>query len=1006
MAENQINATVGLDTSELRYGVSAALGDLSKLNNGVGSLARQLQRQQHALTDSTDSLIQHRIATANMTDAQRVILADAHAWNRTLAQITASEQAAIQAENQRKQSIDRLLGSLTNQVSALGKTNAQLQLNELRTLGASNAQIKQAESAQNLIAAHERLNRVASGGMSHLLGVGATLGMVGGASGLLDVLDAWTGLSNRLKLVHDNSQDVVAAQEGILNVAKTTGSRLGEVGAIYQRFAQNQRTLGLSTQEIINLTDTVSKSMSLSGVSAESGAAALNQFGQALASGVLRGEEFNSIAEQAPALLQTLAKGLDVNIGQLRKMAHEGRLTTDVVVGALQKMQQSVNDDFNKTAISISGSFEIFKTYLTEFIGKSGEGVNAANMINHAILFAAKNIDLLAIGLGGLLTVKLASWTVMGAAGLAQNVAAMIALRHAAAASAVSNGANILSISKTGTAASIAAMQVTGLSGALNVLSVSARTSAASASLWYDKLGLMSGATGPAIVGVAALTASMTALFSAIEVKQGKSGDNWISNLANDIADALDLIDTRTESIGTKLFDRWQNQNQLVRDFVGVLNPIAKKFWDWVAPLEKANNVLEKQKQLLSEVEVRLGYQSAVSQIDEAGGVVAFQANRLGLEDLKKSLGETVVRYREQIFELGKSKDELALLRLETEKQIILKKQQAAFEKEFSDQANKDELVAQAMAKFAAELDRDFQAVTSAMGELAQKTQEAKLAEEAKTAALKAATEQQERQNRINQTLSDMRDELERVGKSAKEIKLMDLQKAGATAAQLAQAKSLLDLQELRERQFAEAGNGIASAAKSFESAVEVEKSYISAQAELLRQQADAYNKQEELKREITHAEHVNRQGGLTNAQWRDFSLKKYGHEWFAQTDEYKRVAMRNEIKGVEQLVQSAVELAGQTKPISSNAINNVASEEIFSRAVNQFQAAIDKFSQNWHPGDQNQSLQKVSLDLRLPDGKTLTSILFAEPLFINKLNGLNINNMYGQIAKHAMSLS
>lgn len=983
MSNNQINATVGLDTRDLRLGVSSALDDLTRLGGGLGSLARQLQRQQQALTLTTDEILEHRIATTNMSEAQRDALRNAHLWNRTLAHTQAAEQAAAQAEAKRKQAIDSIINGLNREVNALGRTNTELQLNELRSLGATRAQIQQARAAQNLIAAHERLNRVSGSNGATLGSVGATLAMVGGASGLIQTLDGWTALQNRLKLVHETSQDVATAQAGIVKIAKETGSNLGSVATVYQRFAQNQRELGLTISDSIALTDTVSKTISLSGVSAASSEAALQQFGQALASGVLRGEEFNSVMEQAPALAQTLAKGLNVNIGQLRAMANDGKLTTDVVIGALQRMRESVNADFAKTTTTISGAFEILKTNFTEFVGKTDESTGAANRISKAIIWAAENINLLAGGLTALIAIKMGAWAVMSAASLAQTVAAMIALRSAAGTAAVANGANAVAIARTGTAAQIAAVQVSGLSGAVSVLGLAARSTTTSMTLLAGRLLPFTVAAAPFAAAAAAVTAGLTAIFSAIDVARGKSGDNWISNLANGAADMLGLIDGKTESIGTKLYD-------------------------WLNPVKGVNSELEKQKALVNEIEAKIGYQSVAGKMDAAGGIAQFQAENSNLEDLKKSLGDTVVKYREQINELGKSKEELVLLRLETEKQVILKKQQAAYENQFKNSKDKERLVAESMAKFVKELDKDFQTAQSAIKDFTQKTAEAKAAEEAKTAAVKQATEQQERQNRVNQTLKDMQIELDKVGKSAKEIKLMDLKNAGATQAQLDKAKSLLDLQELREKQFESVGKSIDTSAKSFQAAADTQKSYIETQAEILRQQAEAYNKQRELERQANLADHNSKQGGLSNEQWREYSLKKYGHEFYNLLDEFQKVSQFNKVKSLDDMVQAAVEAAGQNQSASgTNAASSqtIENQNIFSNAVNNFQAAVMNFSDVLAKSN-NQVMQKVELDLTLPDGRALTSVLFAEPEFVKKLREASTNSMYSEINKQAMAVS
>ena len=205
--------------------------------------------------------------------------------------------------------------------------------------------------------------------------------------------DSYTNLQNRLKLVTNSQQELSTATQDTFNIAQATAQSWGSVAQVYQRFAENSSRLGITMQQTASLTDTVSKAISISGASAASAEAALMQFGQALASGVLRGEEFNSIAEQAPALLKAIATGLGVNIGELRKMAGEGQLTGDVVIKALNNAKTSVNNLFSKTDFTIAQSFTQLNDSVTKFVGEAGSGSGAAKTLASSIKMVADNIE-------------------------------------------------------------------------------------------------------------------------------------------------------------------------------------------------------------------------------------------------------------------------------------------------------------------------------------------------------------------------------------------------------------------------------------------------------------------------------------------------------------------------------------------------------------------------------------------------------------------------------------
>jgi len=130
--------------------------------------------------------------------------------------------------------------------------------------------------------------------------VGGVLAAAFSIKELIQLSDAWTEYSNRLKLVTSTAGELAEAQEDVANVANNTRQSLGATAELYQRLNQANQDLGLSTEELIGLTETINKTLAISGTSAAGSQAALIQLGQAFASGVLRGEEFNSVVEQAP----------------------------------------------------------------------------------------------------------------------------------------------------------------------------------------------------------------------------------------------------------------------------------------------------------------------------------------------------------------------------------------------------------------------------------------------------------------------------------------------------------------------------------------------------------------------------------------------------------------------------------------------------------------------------------------------------------------------------------
>ena len=229
----------------------------------------------------------------------------------------------------------------------------------------------------------------------------ATRQLAGYMAGLVTVsaainnMDTYTGLQNRLKLVTNNQVELNKATEDTFRIAQKTYSAWDSVLQVYQRFSDNAKTLNLTMDDTARLTETVSKAVAISGASASAADAALVQFGQALASGTLRGEELNSVMEQTPALAKAIAQGMGITVGELRTVAAEGKITSQEIVKALRNVEKDVDALFAKTDITIGQSMTLLNNEITKFVGESGKGSGAAQVLAGTIQTLASNLDVL-----------------------------------------------------------------------------------------------------------------------------------------------------------------------------------------------------------------------------------------------------------------------------------------------------------------------------------------------------------------------------------------------------------------------------------------------------------------------------------------------------------------------------------------------------------------------------------------------------------------------------------
>lgn len=228
-------------------------------------------------------------------------------------------------------------------------------------------------------------------GLSNVAGkVGASIVAALSVREVYQATEAYTSISNRLRLVTNSAAEFAAAQAAVFRVAQEGRQPLTETAELYQRIATNQQQLGLTGEGVARVTETISKSLAVSGASAATAAGALTQLGQAFASGTLRGEELNSVLEGAPALAQTLARGLNVTVDELRALGAEGKLTAEQVVGAILSQSDAMDEAFGKLAPNISGALTTVGNSFTQLIGKMDETSGASSDTASAIMDVAE----------------------------------------------------------------------------------------------------------------------------------------------------------------------------------------------------------------------------------------------------------------------------------------------------------------------------------------------------------------------------------------------------------------------------------------------------------------------------------------------------------------------------------------------------------------------------------------------------------------------------------------
>lgn len=269
----------------------------------------------------------------------------------------------------------------------LGQLNIQLTLDQARFQ--QNLEKAQNRAKQFSVRSSQYLNNIekAAQNLNNFTRGTFWAGFAGGRiAQLKNYADGYTEIQNKLRLVESASINSARGLESVFDISLKTNQSIQATSGVYQRFAQNAEALKISQAQVASLTETVSKAVAISGASAESAQAALMQFGQALGSGVFRGDEFNSVMEQTPGLAKAIADGLGVTTGELRNMAKEGKLTTDVLIPALERAKSSVDSQFGSRILTISAALENLSTATVKWVGETDNAIGvsrtAAEIIN------------------------------------------------------------------------------------------------------------------------------------------------------------------------------------------------------------------------------------------------------------------------------------------------------------------------------------------------------------------------------------------------------------------------------------------------------------------------------------------------------------------------------------------------------------------------------------------------------------------------------------------------
>ncbi|MCE9887857.1 tape measure protein [Kluyvera intermedia] len=240
--------------------------------------------------------------------------------------------------------------------------------------------------------------------MLRLSGVATSLAAALSVQQVSEYADAWATVNNKLANSLRPSEQLVDVTQRVFDITQQTRGSLDATASLYARLERATREYGTSAQDLTKLTTIINQGFVVSGATAQEAENAIIQLSQGLASGALRGEEFNSVNEQGNRLIVALADSMGVSIGQMRSMAAAGKLTTDVVVNGLLSQGATIGAEFANTTTTISQALQVAGNNITKFFGENSTVKTGVAIFNDAIVSVSENIDVLS----GILTVAAA----------------------------------------------------------------------------------------------------------------------------------------------------------------------------------------------------------------------------------------------------------------------------------------------------------------------------------------------------------------------------------------------------------------------------------------------------------------------------------------------------------------------------------------------------------------------------------------------------------------------
>ncbi|WP_455647945.1 phage tail tape measure protein, partial [Lonepinella koalarum] len=219
----------------------------------------------------------------------------------------------------------------------------------------------QAGQTERAVASLERM----VGNLKALLGLGFG---VAGINSLIQMADKMKSLNNQIKFVTNSTNEYNQVQRQLFSIAQNTRASFEATATLYTRSARALKDYGYSQQQVLNFTETLNKAMAVGGVGAQEQASALLQLSQALGSGRLQGDEFRSISETAPIILDTVAEYMGKSRAEVKQLATEGKITSQVLFDAMSGASKKISEQFDTMPLTFGQAMQQMQNSVLKWV--------------------------------------------------------------------------------------------------------------------------------------------------------------------------------------------------------------------------------------------------------------------------------------------------------------------------------------------------------------------------------------------------------------------------------------------------------------------------------------------------------------------------------------------------------------------------------------------------------------------------------------------------------------